>query len=247
MDHDLLTFAVIGFAAQMVDGALGMAYGVISTTFLLSVGIPPPMASAAVHAAEVFTSIASGLSHLVAGNVDRRLLARIVLPGAAGAALGALLVARAPLGLVKPVVAAYLAVMGGVIVWKGLRNRRDGRVAMGRVVWLGLGGGFFDAVGGGGWGAVVTSTFIARGTEPRLAVGTVSLAEFFVACAASAAFIATIGVGYWRIIVGLLAGGVVAAPLAALVCRRLPARALMLLVGALVFGLSLRQIVLLFR
>ncbi len=241
MDQDILLFMIVGFLAQMIDGALGMAYGVSSTTFLLSIGIPPAAASASVHTAEIFTTAASGLAHLRFGNVDPYLFRILLLPGIIGGVVGAYILTAVPGAVIKPFVAVYLLLMGAVILRKALRTVHEATVKT-RLVPLGFIGGFLDAIGGGGWGPIVTSTLVARGNHPKFAVGSVNLAEFFVTVAQSVTFVLTIGVVHWRIIVGLIIGGILAAPLAAYVCKKLPVRALMILVGALIIALSLRTI-----
>jgi uncharacterized protein len=248
MWEDLFLFAAIGFAAQVIDGALGMAYGVTATTLLLSLGagVSPSVASASVHAAEVFTTGASGAAHWRLGNVDRALLARLALAGMAGGAAGALLVASLPSLIIRPFVCAYLLVVGILIVWRAARpvTDRKGAAKPGspplRLASLGLAGGFLDAIGGGGWGAVVTSTLICRRVTPRIAIGSANLAEFFVTAVVAATFVATIGLELWPVIAGLVIGGLLAAPFAALITRRVPDRPLMLLVGVVIVLLSLR-------
>jgi uncharacterized protein len=225
----------------MIDGALGMAYGVSSTALLLSFGLPPARASAAVHTAEVFVSGVSGLAHLRFGNVDRALFRSLVLPGVAGGVIGAYVLSALPGERLRPFVSAYLLAMGLYIGWRALRPRARPK-AVGHVVPLGLAGGFCDALGGGGWGPIVTTHLVANGHEPRMAVGSVNLAEFFVTVAQAATFFVTLGLVHWPVIAGLVLGGVLAAPLAALVCRHLPARATMLLVGLLITALSLRTL-----
>ena len=243
MDPDFLWILGIGFAAQMVDGALGMAYGVTANSFLLTLGFPPAAASASTHAAEVFTSGVSGLSHLAVKNVDYRLFKRLLVPGAVGAVLGAYFLTILPLPPVRFVVSLYLAVMGMMILGKGLKRPASSAPVGKRMTLLGLAGGFFDAMGGGGWGPIVTSTLVARGGTARMVIGSVNLAEFFVALAASATFFLTIGHGHWWTVLGLVLGGVPAAPLAAVLCRKIPNRVLMLLVGLLIVLLSLRAMI----
>lgn len=243
MTGDLLFYAGVGFLAQIIDGALGMAYGVTSTTFLLSRGILPAQASAAVHASEMVTTLVSGVSHLALKNVDVVLFRRLVIPGVIGAALGAYVLSSLPGDAIRPFVSAYLLTMGLVILWKAARGDIRPRPVTTKIRRLGLTGGFCDALGGGGWGPIVTSTLVARGHEPRYTIGSVNAAEFFVTVSACVTFFMTVGFGYWRIIVGLIAGAVVAAPVAALVCRRVNARVLMTLVGLLISLLSLRTIV----
>ena len=243
MDLHIIVFVIVGFVAQMIDGALGMAYGVSSAAFLLSLGISPAAASASVHTAEIFASGVSGLSHLRFGNVDRALFRRLLIPGVIGGILGAYVLTTLPGEKIKPFVALYLLLMGAVIVRKALKKiAAAGRPR--RLAPLGLAGGFFDAIGGGGWGPIVTSTLVASGEKPRIAIGSVNLAEFFVTVAEAVTFLLTLGLVHWKMIVGLALGGVLAAPLAAYVCKRLPSRALMILVGILIIGLSLRTLVL---
>lgn len=244
--EDILIYVLVGFAAQMIDGALGMAYGVSSTTFLLSTGVGPALASASVHMAEVFTTLVSGLAHLRFGNVDRALFRRLVVPGVLGGVLGAYVLSELPGDTIKPYIAIYLMLMGLRILWKAWRRQEKSARRVRRIVPLGLAGGFFDAIGGGGWGPIVTSTLVANGHNPRTSVGSVNAAEFFVTFSQSVVFLITIQLANWEIIAGLITGGVIAAPLAALVCRRLSARKLMFFVGVLIVVLSLRTLVLTF-
>jgi uncharacterized membrane protein YfcA len=230
---DLLPFILIGFAAQLVDGALGMAFGVISSTLLISAGVAPAAASASVHIVESFTTGMSGISHALMRNVDWRLLARLAIPGVIGGICGAYLLA----GILseetaRPIVLAYLSLIGLYILWRGLRHKPHERSP--KVVEpLGLAGGFLDAAGGGGWGAVVTGNLLIQGANPRKTIGTVNTAEFFVAITVSATFIATLGwEQFTHVTLGLLFGGVLAAPLGAVLARRVPAPALMIMVGS---------------
>jgi uncharacterized protein len=240
MVEDLLVFAAVGFAAQMIDGAIGMAYGLSATSVLLNLGVAPATASASVHAAEVFTTGASGLAHWRLGNVRRALVLRLAVPGALGGVAGAHLLVGAPTALVRVFVGFYLLALGAVVLLKALRPRPPAvTLPTGQVGVLGFCGGLLDAVGGG-WGAIVTSTLIGRGNVPREAIGSASLAEFFVTTAVSAAFVATVGITLWPIITGLVLGGVLAAPLAALAAKRVPDRLLMAAVGVVVSLLALR-------
>jgi uncharacterized membrane protein YfcA len=239
----IFQFVIVGFLAQMIDGALGMAYGVCSTTFLLSLGIPPAAASASVHAAEVVTSSISGLSHLRLGNVEGELVKKLLLPGVVGGIHGAYVLTSMPTDILKPAVSLYLLVMGLVILRKS-REQNRAEPSRRHLFPLGLVGGFCDAVGGGGWGPIVTSTLVATGNTPRLVVGSVNLVEFFVTVCESMTFFLTIGLTHANIIVGLIIGGGIAAPAAAYVCKRLPVQALMRLVGLLIVVLSARTILL---
>lgn len=242
MWDDVILFTAVGFAAQLIDGALGMAYGLSATTVLLSLGTAPAMASASVHAAEVFTTAASGAAHWRMGNVDPKLVVRLAIPGMIGGALGAYALASLPGDAVRPYISAYLFGMGLLIVWRAVR-RPFRAEAPRNVIPLGLFGGFIDAVGGGGWGPLVASTLVGRGAVPRLAIGSVNLAEFFVTLTVSATFLATVGLELVPIIAGLVLGGIVAAPFAALATRHIPDRPLMLLVGVVIVLLSLRELV----
>jgi len=249
MELSILLYVLVGFVAQIIDGALGMAYGVSSNTFLLSLGLPPAAASASVHMAEVVTTGVSGTAHWRLGNIDWKLVKRLLIPGMIGGVAGAYLLTSIDGGILKPFISGYLLIMGAFIIYKAFRN--NGHVNNGthtaRVSYLGLVGGFCDAVGGGGWGPVVTTTLVARGKNPRLTLGSVNFSEFFVTLAESITFVLTLSLGqYWQIILGLLIGGAIAAPLAARVTKHMPIKALMILVGTLIVILSIRTIYLTF-
>ena len=245
MSLEFLGYVLAGFLAQLVDGALGMAYGVTASSLLLTYGIPPAATSATVHAAECLTTGASALSHHAFGNVDRVLLKRLLLPGVLGAVCGAYLLVRLPGDALRPYVAAYLLVMGCVIVLKAFRTFPPRNVTS-HLAPLGFFGALADAIGGGGWGPIVATTLVARGNSPRTTIGTVNAVEFFVTVAASVTFFVTLGLTHWRMIAGLALGGVLAAPLAAWACRRVPMKPLMIAVGVLVVLLSVRTLVLTF-
>lgn len=240
-DLSMIVYIIVGFIAQMIDGSLGMAYGVSSTSFLLSLGIPPVTASASVHTSEIFTTAVSGLSHLRFGNVDKELFRKLLIPGVVGGILGAYILTAIPGETIKPFIAFYLLIMGLVILWKAFRKVKEKKVKT-KLFPLGISGGFFDAIGGGGWGPIVTSTLVARGNNPRFSIGSVNLAEFFVTVAEVATFLTIVGLAHWKIIIGLIIGGVLAAPLAAFLCKRVPSRVLMVLVGVLIIALSIRTI-----
>lgn len=239
--EELLPFILIGFGAQLVDGALGMAFGVISSTMLISVGVTPAAASASVHVVESFTTGISGISHALMKNIDWRLLARIAIPGMIGGVCGAYLLADViPDTIARPIVMAYLTLIGFYLLWRGIRyhHRRERTPKV--VEPLGLAGGFLDAAGGGGWGPVVTSNLLAQGANPRKTIGTVNTAEFFVTVTISATFILTLGwEDFTSAVLGLLIGGILAAPLGAVLAKRLPARTLMILVGTVLTLTSL--------
>ncbi len=230
--EELLPFVAVGFAAQLVDGALGMAFGAIANTMLVAMlGVPPAHASYKVHVIKCFTAAASGMSHFIAGNVDVPLLLRLALFGVIGGALGAYGLSQIEAEAVRPFVLAYLMLLGAYLLYRGIRGgmkRHEPRLASP----LGLVGGFLDAIGGGGWGPVVSSNLLVQGAMPRKVVGTVNCAEFFVAIAISAAFLAHFGVeAIAGATLGLLIGGILAAPAGALVARFLPARIMLTLVG----------------
>ncbi len=241
MDLNIVVFIIVGFIAQIIDGALGMAYGVSSTSFLLSIGIPPAAASASVHTAEVFTTFVSGVSHWKFGNVDKKLFKKLLIPGIIGGVIGAYVLTAVPGSKIKPFIGIYLLVMGVLILRKAFKKIREKRVET-KIIPLASAGGFFDAIGGGGWGPIVTSTLMARGHNPRFTIGSVNLSEFFVTVAEAATFFTILGLIHWQVIVGLLIGGVLAAPMAAFVCKRLPSRTLMIIVGILITILSVRTI-----
>ncbi len=230
---DLLPFIAIGFAAQMIDGALGMAFGQISSTLLITMGVPPAAASAGVHTAETFTTAVSGVSHVLHRNVDWRLFFRIVIPGVIGGVVGAYLLTQVDAGTAKPIVLTYLTALGIYLLWRGAMHRHTEREP--KVVEpLGLVGGFLDAAGGGGWGAVVTSNLLVQGSSPRKTIGTVNTAEFFLTVTISATFIVTLGWEAFTVAtVGLLIGGVAAAPFGAWVAKRVNADLLLTLVGVI--------------
>jgi uncharacterized membrane protein YfcA len=237
----ILPFIFVGFLAQIIDGALGMAYGVSSTSLLLGLGVPPVTASATVHTAEIFTTAASGFSHWRLGNTDSHFVRKLLVPGVIGGVLGAYILASIPGDRIKPFVALYLLIMGIVILWKVIRGC-DPSMRPTPLVSLGLIGGFFDAIGGGGWGPIVTSTLVAHGNQPRHTIGSVNMVEFFVTLAESITFIASIGLSHWNVIIGLIIGGIVAAPFGAHIVRKLPTKAMLTGVGLLIVCLSLHSI-----
>jgi uncharacterized membrane protein YfcA len=228
---DFLIFMAVGFFAQLVDGALGMAFGMISSSFLVALGVPPAAASAGVHTVETITTAVSGTSHAIARNIDWKLFARIAAPGVVGAVLGAYVLTNIPADIAKPLIQGYLGFLGVWLLWRGIKHihvERQPKV----VEPLGLVGGFFDAAGGGGWGAIVTSNLMIQGGTPRNVIGTVNAAEFFVTFTAATTFILALG---WEVVttatLGLLAGGVIAAPFGAILAKRLKPDMLVTLVG----------------
>lgn len=238
---DILSYVAVGFVAQLIDGALGMAYGVVSTSLLLSLGIAPAIASATVHTAECFTTGVSAVSHQAFGNVNRQLFRTLIVPGMLGAVCGAWVLSSFPAERFTPIIAVYLIVMGAVIVIKSFREFPP-RIVTRHVAPLGLVGGFFDAVGGGGWGPIVATTLIARGNEIRQAIGSSNAVEFFVAFAAATTFALSLGALDWSMVAGLAIGGAAGAPLGAWLCRRLPVKPFMAVVGLVVIVLSARTL-----
>ncbi len=231
MDREFLLFCLAGFIAQLIDGTLGMAYGVSCTTFLLHLGVPPALASASVHTAEVFTTGVSGLSHIYLKNVDKSLFLRLAIPGVIGAVIGAFLLSKVLNGdMVKPFIAAYLMILGVLIIVKSIREPLF-KDEIRNVSSLGFFGGLLDAIGGGGWGPVVTTNIIQRGKTPKMTIGTVNTAEFFVAFFSTGVFLFFLGMEGWKTILGLIIGGVVAAPVGPILIRFIRPRFLMLLVG----------------
>ena len=228
----------VGFFAQAVDGALGMAYGVTATTFLLGTGASPVMASASVHIAEIFTTGFSGISHLKYGNVNKQLFLRLLIPGMLGAVLGTVFITQIDGTALRPYVTAYLLIIGLYILSKAFRKIRARKTEPGHVGKLALFGGFVDAAGGGGWGPVVTSTLVGTGRDPRTTIGSVNFAEFFITVATAASFSLLVGPDTWQLVAGLVFGGLFAAPFAALLCRHLRARVLLISVGTLITALS---------
>ncbi len=233
METDILLFIAVGFLAQMVDGALGMAFGVICSSSLIALGLPPAIASASVHAAEVVTTGISGGSHIYHRNVDKVLFLKIVVTGVLGGVAGAYILTGLPEASVKVFVAIYLTGMALLIIGRVLGRTHRGLKPPPQV--LGLGGGFLDAVGGGGWGPIVVSSLVATGDEPRRAIGSVNLAEFFVTVAISVTFLFHLDLAeYGRIVLGLMIGGAIAAPLAGYLIRIMPQKVALWLVGIVV-------------
>ena len=228
----LLPFIAVGFAAQLVDGALGMAFGVICNTLLVGVlGVPPALASQRIHLVECFTTATSGISHLLHGNIDKRLFFRLLIPGIIGGVLGAYVLSSLDASVVKPFVLLYLSGIGIYLLVRGIFYPPKIRDA--KLIWpLGLFGGFLDAAGGGGWGPVVTSNLLIQGADPRKVVGTVNSVEFFLTITVSAAFVYHLGLAdVAGATLGLLIGGIAAAPLGAWAAKRFPAKQMLILVG----------------
>ena len=246
-----MLFLLVGVLAQAVDGALGMAYGVISSSVLLAFGVPPATASASVHAAEVFTTAASATSHVAHRNIDWRLFLPLMIAGVIGGVLGAYVLSGIDGDIIKPFVVLYLASIGVWILWRARREAKPRRLPRWVTAPFGLVGGFLDAIGGGGWGPTVTSSMIGSGQEPRKAIGTVNTAEFFLTVAVSATFVWALVTGHWAeagalenhaaAVAGLVVGGLIAAPFAGLIVKKVPRKVLTYAVGILLVGLAIFQ------
>jgi len=237
-----LLYLIIGFFAQIIDGSLGMAYGVSSNSFLLSTGVSPAAASASVHIAEVFTTFVSGISHLKFNNVDKGIVKKLIIPGVVGGVVGAYLLVNFPSDIIKPIVTVYLLLMGIRILINAFRNIPWIKFKNHHFILLGAIGGFFDAVGGVGWGPIVTSTLLGHDDAPRKTIGSVNISEFFVTFSEAVTFIATIGMAPWTIVLGLISGGVIAAPLAAFLTSKVPNKLIFIIVGSVIIFLQIRTI-----
>lgn len=237
---DIAPFIAIGMAAQMIDGALGMAFGVITQTLLVSaLGVPPAAASASVHLVELFTTGASGASHIWHRNVDWGLFKRLVPFGVLGGVAGAYLLSSFDASAARPFVMIYLTGIGFYLLWKAIRLSRPRFEDPRYTRPLALAGGFLDAAGGGGWGPVVTSNLLIQGGDPRKIIGTVNSAEFLLTLSISIAFIATLGfAAFTKITVGLIIGGVIAAPFGAVLASRVRPRYLLLAVSVVLIATS---------
>ncbi len=242
IEDGFIIFIVLGFFAQLIDGALGMAYGVFLTTVLTFIGVPVVHASASIHFSEMFTTFVSGISHFKLKNVDMGLFKRLVISGVIGGVIGAYILSSVDGNFIRPFVAIYLLILGVSLLIKGRKRYRPTRIKK-HIVSIGLLGGFFDAVGGGGWGPMVTSTLIARGNSPRKSIGTVNFSEFFVTIAQSATFFVVIGLVSWKMILGLIIGGIIAAPLAAYTCRKVNVRFLILFVALIVIVTNILSLI----
>ena len=230
-----------GFAAQLVDGALGMGYGVTCTTILLSLGVNLPVISGSIHTAEMFSSGISGYSHYKFGNVNKKLFRALLIPGVIGAIIGAIALAKFGTeyaDYVRPILAAYTMFLGIKILLSVYRKNKPQKVK--RVGWLAGAGGFLDSFGGGGWGPLVTSTLISKGRTPKYVIGSVSLTEFFVTLASALTFFTMLGISHWQVIAGLIVGGVIASPIAAKLVGKLPLKTMFICVGSLVIFWSVR-------
>jgi len=245
LDKTFPWMVLAGFLAQLVDGALGMGYGVTSATILLSSGVSLPAISSSIHTAEMFASGASGYSHYKFGNVNKKLFWALVVPGVIGAVIGAVLLSKfgdSHASWLKPIMAVYTMFLGIKIIITAFRKMQKKKNLKSH--WLLAGsGGFLDSFGGGGWGPIVTTTLISRGRNPKYVIGSVSLTEFFVTLASALTFFTLMGVSHWQVIVALIAGGLLAAPIAAKLAGRLPRKATLILLGVLVIIWSLKILI----
>lgn len=241
-NHEFLVFFAIGIFAQLVDGTLGMGYGATSTSFLLAYGVSPVMSSTGVHVSEMFTTGASAISHHRFGNINKRLVRHLLIPGVLGSITGAYLLSDVIDGdVIKPFIAVYMIILAIIIIKKALVKKIIKKKTKG-LGFLATFGGFMDSVGGGGWGPIVTSTLLGRGRNPRYTIGSVNAAEFAVSFASGITFMLFGGINGWQVIIGLILGGVIAAPIAAFLVNRIKRKLMMVAVGFLIIILSLRTL-----
>lgn len=242
LNQELLVFFLIGVFAQLVDGTLGMGYGATSTSFLLAYGVPPVISSTGVHVAEMFTTGASAISHHRFGNINKKLVKNLLIPGVLGSAIGAYLLSDVIDGeVIKPFIAVYMIVLAVIIIRKALLKNIIKKKTK-KLGFLATFGGFMDAVGGGGWGPIVTSTLLGRGRNPRYTIGSVNAAEFAVSFASGITFMLFGGIHGWQVIIGLILGGVISAPLAAYLVNKIKRKPMMIAVGILIILLSLKTL-----
>ncbi len=241
-NQELLAFFLIGIFAQLVDGTLGMGYGATSTSFLLAYGVPPVVSSTAVHVSEMFTTGASALSHHKFGNINKKLVKHLLIPGVLGSITGAYLLSDVINGdVIKPFIAVYMIVLAIIIIRKALAKTIIKKKTK-KLGFLATFGGFMDAVGGGGWGPIVTSTLLGRGRNPRYTIGSVNAAEFAVSFASGITFMLFGGIHGWQVIIGLILGGVIAAPIGAYLVNKIKRKPMMIAVGILIILLSLKTL-----
>jgi siroheme synthase-like protein len=245
MDENFPFMVLAGFLAQLVDGALGMGYGVTSATILLSLGINLASISGSIHTAEMFASGASGYSHYKFGNVNKKMFKALIIPGVIGAVLGAVLLSKfgdSQARYLKPLMAVYTLFLGVKILINAFRTQKVQKKFR-HYGWLAGAGGFLDSFGGGGWGPIVTTTLITKGRSPRFVIGTVSITEFFVTLASAFTFFTLIGVSHWQVILGLVLGGLIASPIAARLAGKLPRKTSFILLGLLVIFWSMKILI----
>lgn len=237
-----LVALAVGMFAQLIDGALGMGYGVTSNSLLLASGFSPAAATATVHVAKAFTGAASGIAHWERGNIDTRIFRGLLIPGIIGTLLGVWLVTSVDGKVMRPYISAYLLAMGLFIIYRAFRQVQLAKTVGKRIIPVAMVGGFADSVGGGGWGPVVTTSLIGSGLEPKTTIGSVNAAEFVVTLASGLSFAVLIGVQAWESATGLILGGMIVAPFAAGLASKINRRALMVMVGLLIISLSVTSI-----
>lgn len=241
-NQEFLVFFAIGVFAQLVDGTLGMGYGATSTSFLLAYGVPPVVSSTAVHVSEMFTTGASALSHHRFGNINKKLVKHLLIPGVLGSITGAYLLADVINGdIIKPFIAVYMIILAVIIIKKALKKTIVKQKTK-KLGFLAVFGGFMDSVGGGGWGPIVTSTLLGRGRNPKYTIGSVNAAEFAISFASGITFMLFGGIHGWQVIIGLILGGVISAPLAAYLVNKIKRKPMMVAVGVLIILLSLKTL-----
>jgi len=246
-DHYLFYWMLLaGFCAEIVAGSMGMGYGVICTTILLILNVPPPIISASIHSAESFTSAAGSISHWQLGNINKKLVKALAVPAIIGAVIGAIALTFAGeyyAKLTKPIIAAYAMYLGFRILRNAYKSKNgngsNGIKKKTNIPILGLIGGFIDSFGGGGWGPLVTGTFIKNGRTPRYVIGSSTMAKFILTVASAITFLFTVGIHHWNIVAGLLIGGIITAPFSAMLTARLPVRKMFIAVGIVVIVMSL--------
>lgn len=234
---------LVGFLAEIVAGSMGMGYGVICTTILLILNVPPPIISASIHSAESFTSAAGTVSHWQLGNVNKKLVKALAIPAIIGAVIGAITltyVGERYAKMTKPFIAAYTMYLGIRILQNAFKRKiHHSQKKKIKVTRLGLIGGFIDSFGGGGWGPLVTGTFIKNGHTPRYVIGSSTVAKFILTVASAITFLFTVGIHHWNIVAGLLIGGVVTAPFSAMLTAKLSTKKMFVVVGCVVIIMSL--------
>jgi uncharacterized membrane protein YfcA len=249
LDSELLLYMFGGFIAQMIDGALGMAYGVSVTTFLLSLGIPsitPAIASASMHTSEIFTTGSSSLVYMRYKNINMKLFKALLWPGIIGTIIGATVVSfvsKDNISIIKPIVALYTLTLGVLIILRALKINLRNNNKIKQLFPVAFFGGFLDSVGGGGWGPIVTTSLVAGGRNLRYAIGSSHLAKFFIALVSTITFSFIIGISHWKIIFGLVIGSMIAAPISIYLSNKIPIKKGLILVGSLVIIISLKTII----
>ncbi|WP_199118330.1 TSUP family transporter [Pedobacter sp. ASV28] len=239
-------FLGAGFIFAMVDGAIGMSYGVTSASFSLAMGLPPASASMAIHISEVLSNGIAGWMHYKMGNVNWKLFKILIIPAIIGAVLGAYILSSLEhySAYVKPIVGVYTLFLGAIILMKAFNiKRKRGKEKIKNIGPLGFVGGFIDAAFGGGWGSIVLSTLIAGGRHPLFSLGTVKISRFFIATLSSLTFFTMLGGKYWEAVLGLIIGSALASPIAARVSNKISAKTIMVAVGIIVMLVSLRSVI----